>query len=168
MVNNTDWRLHYPVHLNDLGNHFPRVKGEKVTHTLYLILFWQGEVDYQNNSSYIFKEEGKHCLGATALSAFHTRCLLFNGPSYLGNENQIRIRPHFPTEQMCISHGTNEHTTMQSHHQFKTEKNNVYMEKKFLKPIKTSFRVNIYFHKVFFHYYFSLLLFDWEFDLPIL
>ena len=62
---------------------------------------------FQNNSSYIFKEEGKHSLGATALSAFDTRCLVFNGSSYLGDENEIRSRPHFPTEQMCISHGTN-------------------------------------------------------------
>lgn len=114
-MNKTEWRLLHTVHLGDPRNHFPRLKGEEVTHTLYLILFWQGEVDYQNNSSYIFKEEGKHCLGATALSAFHTRCLLFNGSSYLGNENQIKSRPHFPIEQMCMAHGTNEHNTVQSH-----------------------------------------------------
>lgn len=96
---NRKWRLLYIVHLNDLGNHFPRIRGEEVTHTFYLILFWQGEVDYQNNSSYIFKEEEKHSLGATALSALYTRCLLFNGSSYLGNENEIRSRPHFPIEK---------------------------------------------------------------------
>lgn len=76
-------------------------------------------MDYQNNSSYIFKEEGKYSLGATALSAFYTRCLLFNGSSYLGNENEIRSRPHFSIEQVCISHGANGRITMLSHHQLK-------------------------------------------------
>lgn len=79
-------------------------------------------MDYQNNSSYIFKEEGKYSLGATALSAFYTRCLLFNGTSYLGNENEIRSRPDFPIEQMGISHGANGHIPMLSHHQLKIKK----------------------------------------------
>ena len=80
-------------------------------------------MDYPNNSSYIFKEEGKYSLEAAALSAFYTRCLLFNG-SYLGNENEITSRPHFPIEQMCTSHGTHGHITMLSQHQLKIQKKN--------------------------------------------
>lgn len=79
---------------------FPRVEGEEVTHTFYLIVFWQGEVDYQNNSSYIFKKERKHSLGATDLSAVYTRWLCFNGSPYLGNENEISSRSHFPIDKM--------------------------------------------------------------------
>lgn len=79
-------------------------------------------MDYQNNSSYIFKEEGKHSLGATALSAFYTRCLLFNGSSYLGNENESKSGSYFPIEQMSVSRGAKGHTTMLSHHQFKIKR----------------------------------------------
>lgn len=89
-------------------------------------------MDYQNNSSCIFKEEGKYSLEAPALSAFHTRCLLFNG-SYLGNENEITSRPHFPIEQMCTSHGTHGHITMLSHHQLKIQKKKTKWEENALK-----------------------------------
>lgn len=61
-------------------------------------------------------------MGATALSAFYTRCLLFNGSSYLGNENETKSRPYFPIEQMSVSHGAKGHTTMLSHHQFKIKR----------------------------------------------
>lgn len=57
-------------------------------------------MDYQNNSSYIFKEERKHSLGAMALSAVYTRWLRFNGSPYLGNENEISSRPHFPIDRV--------------------------------------------------------------------
>lgn len=57
-------------------------------------------MDYQNNSSYIFKEQRKHSLGATALSAVYTRWLRFNGSPYLGNENEISSRLHFPIDRV--------------------------------------------------------------------
>lgn len=99
-------------------------------------------MDYQNNRPYIFKEEGKHSLGTIALSAFYTRCLLFNGPSYLGNENEIRSRPHFPKEQIYISHGANEYSTILSHHRLKIKKKNLSSKEMFIKGIKKSCLVN--------------------------
>jgi hypothetical protein len=77
-----------------------------------LIPFWQGEVDYPNNSAYIFKEERKHSLGARAFKCFlYQMSAFFNGSSYLENENEIKSRPHFPIEQMCLSHDTNGNIT---------------------------------------------------------
>lgn len=57
-------------------------------------------MDYQNNSSCIFKEEREQSLGAMALSAVYTRWPRFNGSPYLGNENEISSRPHFPIDRV--------------------------------------------------------------------
>lgn len=58
---------------------------------------------------------------AIALSALYTRCLLFNGSSYLGNENEIR-RPHFPIEQTCLSDEANGYIAVLSHQQLEIKK----------------------------------------------
>lgn len=55
------------------------------------------------------------------------------GLLYLGNENEIRSRPHFPIEQMCISHGARGHITMLSHHQLKIQKEFKWEENAFKK-----------------------------------